>query len=44
MKIKIYLTNRKVPVSPFLLNLTEEARRWKELERILSPKINANTM
>lgn len=43
-KIKIYRTNKKVPISPWLLNLSEEAINWRVLNKILRARINANAV
>ena len=39
MKIKVYRTNKKVPISQFILNLSEEAQNWKKLNKILRARI-----
>ena len=44
MKIKVYRTNKKVPISQFILNLSEEAQNWKKLNKILRARINANAV
>jgi len=35
MKIKIYRTRKRVPVSVNILNLSQEAERWVQLEKKL---------
>lgn len=44
MKIKVYRTNKKVPISQFVLNLSQEAVNWKKLNKVLKARINANTV
>lgn len=44
MKIKIYRTNKKVLVSPHVLNLNPEVAKWKILNKILRARINANSV
>lgn len=39
MKIKVKRTNRKVPVSPFVLNLSEEANKWAYLKTLLRIRV-----
>lgn len=36
MKIRIYRTRKRVPVSVHVVNLSEEALQWAEIERLLS--------
>lgn len=44
MKIKVYRTNKKVPISQFVINLSQEAINWKILNKILRARINANSV
>lgn len=44
MKIKVYRTNKKVPISQFVLNLSQEAVNWNKLNKVLRAKINANAV
>lgn len=39
MKIKVYRTNKKVPISQFVINLSQEARKWKNLGKTLKERI-----
>lgn len=36
IKIRI---KKRIPISPFLLNLSEEAGKWKHLGELLKPRI-----
>jgi len=38
MKIKIYRTTKRVPISVNIINLTDEAQRWAQLEKKLSKR------
>lgn len=35
MKIKIYRTTKRVPVSVHVVNLSPEAQQWQEMARLL---------
>lgn len=39
MKIKIYKTKKRVPLSPFVLNLSEEANKWAYLKTLLRIRV-----
>lgn len=38
MKIKIYRTIKRVPISVNIINLSEEAQRWEQLEKKLAKR------
>ena len=39
MKVKIYRSIKRVPISQNIVNLTDEAKRWQELEKKLRKRV-----